>query len=111
MRRRNPRGASKAGNKLQSNGKENYESPSNTPSTHPCSLVAPIDAVRHARLFKGANKSPLPSPTSRALHARPSLEAPKVNPQEQADYKALFDAQDPEKKIQLRQAFLHKNFP
>jgi tetratricopeptide (TPR) repeat protein len=35
-------------------------------------------------------------------------EAPKVDPKEQADYKAFFEAQDAEKKIQLGQDFLQK---
>jgi tetratricopeptide (TPR) repeat protein len=35
-------------------------------------------------------------------------EVPKVNPQEEADYKALFDTKDPGMKIQLGQDFLQK---
>lgn len=56
---------------------------------------------------QGSNQQPPPKPGASGQQAPPA-EAPKVNPQEQADYKAFFDAQDPDKKIQLGQAFLQK---
>jgi len=46
------------------------------------------------------------SPQTAAPAAQP--EAPKVNPQEEADYKVLFDSKDPGTKIKLGEDFLGK---
>jgi tetratricopeptide (TPR) repeat protein len=67
-------------------------------------VCAALPAARAQQ--QGSSQPPPKSGAAGQGQAQP--EAPKMNPQEQADYKAFVDAPDPDKKIQLGQGFLQK---
>ena len=65
-------------------------------------LLLAIPGAVHAQQSGNA------APPKNGSGGQAPAEAPKVNPQEQADYKAFFDVQDPDKKISMGQAFVDK---
>src|ERR1700732_1652348 len=62
----------------------------------------------HTASNRHPSNRPSPTPRDRRASRRFPREVPKGAPKEKADYKAFFEAGDPDKKVQLGQDFLQK---